>query len=285
MLSAKSTLVTSAFLLAASACASDGDDLFTTSALVTIHGEIRNPQSLASPTSLRLALVWAGARFNVARELSAASEFPARFELEIEELPPDDVWHSSATHPEVPEGLRFAYASVLGYEDVNANEQLDLVDATATEFIDRIVATNETRIIVYVEGTDEALALLSREVGANVPRGFSMIDRSGPERRVLAISEPYDLALATDPRLNDLMCQATPESGGGGGAVVIRLGAPEAYPSSDDPNLICAENGASYTYAVCTAVQDGPCRDIVSVCEGEQWSRPDPPPLDWPCSG
>jgi hypothetical protein len=53
----------------------------------------------------------------------------------------------------VPPDFAMAFGAVVAYEDLNGNGKLDLVDNSATSYIDRILGANESLALVYVQGT------------------------------------------------------------------------------------------------------------------------------------
>jgi hypothetical protein len=291
----KKLAATALLSLTALACGSFSDDPGAPTTLATIRGQVNIPAAMAAPSDFRVALVWSGVQYNIASELPVVGEFPAQFQIEIHDLPPEDAFHSAETEPNYPPpgDLRVAYGAVLGYEDLNHNQRLDLVDENATEFIDRVVATNPDMLVVFAEGSDEAFAEAARDLGLpSLPRGFSLLRlvESTPEvsspPEFLPITASYDLAISDDPRMNEQMCLITPESGSGGSGGLFHEGRPEVYPSPTDPNLTCYEDGAWYTYTLtCRVVEDGLCRGSFEVCNFEAWTRPDPVPSDWPCPG
>jgi hypothetical protein len=272
-----------------SACGGFSDDPGKPSVLATVKGEISNPNSVEAPNSLRVALVWTGIQYNVAQELEVVPQFPARFSLQIDQLPAENALVDSEDEELIPPGMRVAFGTVVGYVDENQNTRLDMVEVGAEHYVDQLVATNREIAIVYVEATDAALAEFEQATGLRPPRGFGFI-RRGPDVQSTTfppLSEDFELFLDSDPMLNELMCGSNigKGSGAGGSGVSYPEGRPAVYPSPSDPNLNCQAGGASYQIGTCEVRSQGACRGSVTFCRYVEWQRPDPVPPDWPCQG
>jgi hypothetical protein len=282
MMKTKSLLCATGLALTALACGSYADDPGAPTTIATIRGEVKSPDtSVAAPSNFRVALVWMGDPYNVATELSVVPKFPASFQLEIQHLPPKSAMQ---TDEEVP-GLKLAVGAVVGYEDLNGNGKLDMVDSGSAEFVDRVVATNESFVVLYTEGSKEAYQTLPEGFNMITP-GFGLLEvrasEGALELEFHPLTKPYDLTLVSDPRLNELMCTTTPGSSGGG-SYEVHEGRPAAYPDPADPNLICNSDAASYVLSECETISHGPCAGTETSCTAHYWYRPDPVPADWPC--
>jgi hypothetical protein len=277
----KTLLCASAVTLSAFGCGSYAEDPAAPTTIATIRGDVKNLEAAPTPSTFRVALVWMGEPYNVASELSLAPKFPASFELDIHQLPP----HSAMQTDNLLPNLKLAAGAVVGYEDVNGNGKLDMVDSDAAEFVDHVVATNEHMIVLYAEGSAETFAALPPEWSGIEP-GFNLMQLEVADGFVSLQFHPmstmYDLFLSTDPRVAELMCKSSPGESAGGGAE-IHMEQPATYPDPSDPHLTCGLNGESYVLEQCTTISEGPCKGTVTSCTGHTWWRPDPVPADWPC--
>ena len=277
-------------LVLTAGCGGFSEDSGKASVLATLEGRVENPNSAIVPQSMGVALVWHGATYRVAQELRVVPEFPVSFRLEIDQPPPASAMVTAENEPMIPTGARAAAGAVVGYEDLNQNGRLDMVEIGAERFVDRLVATNENLLVVYVEGSDAALAGFEQTMGGRPERGFGLMEivtnvPSVFEARFFPITEHYVLPLSDDPKLNALMCtQGDATQSSGGGATRIYDERPPAYPAPGDPNVQCAPDGSSYlTNRQCTTIEHGPCRGTETFCNHDMWRRPDPVPSDWPC--
>ncbi|MBI5545190.1 MAG: hypothetical protein HY901_14975, partial [Deltaproteobacteria bacterium] len=133
--------------------------------LATLRGEI-SLNGAAQPTGqVHVALAWyaestdeAGVHpIKVTQDLPITPTFPARFQLEITELPPAEAMRSDGE----AEGNRYAKASVLVYEDVNGNGRLDFTPGSSSSgVVDRLLGfpgedhgeDSSTYALAYWEG-------------------------------------------------------------------------------------------------------------------------------------
>jgi hypothetical protein len=281
-----------AFLLSilaatATACGGFADDPGEPNTLTTLQGEVRNPDELAVPSNLHVALIWTADGYNIPQELPLVPEFPARYELRITELPPTMPMAEEDDEPIGDGSGRWALGVVVGYEDGNGNGELDLstVDVPSP---DRVVAAHpDQKMVIYIEGSDAVLDALGQDLGTRPDRGFGFLTFKPSEEHLVdveygSISQPFDLMLTDDPQLSDVLCEAAPGSSASGGTV--RRGRPAGtHPSPSDPRLTCGEDGSSYSYETCTEYDQGLCRGTHTDCLSEIVPRPDPVPSDWPC--
>jgi hypothetical protein len=278
----KSMLCAASLLLAAFGCGSYADDPGAPTTIASIRGQVKNLESAPVPSNFRVALVWMGNPYNVASELSMVPKFPASFQLDVHHLPPKSALQ---TDDELLPGLKLAVGAVVGYEDLNGNGKLDMVDSDAAEFVDDVVAANESFVVLYTEGSAAAYAALPVEFSALEP-GFNLLevrfDDGAFEIQIHPITAMYDLFLSADARINEMMCTISPGSSGGG-STQLHEGQPPAYPDPQDPDLICDPNGASYVLTECTTISQGPCKGTETSCTAHYWYRPNPVPADWPC--
>ena len=81
--------------------------------------------------------------------------------------------------------FRIAVGTLVAYEDLNGNGQLDLLDENATQAIDRVVGVNEKLYVVYAEGTP------SGELAQfGIPKGFSLLQVPECIGTVTEVSDP-----------------------------------------------------------------------------------------------
>jgi len=209
-------------------------------------------------------------------------------------------------------GSLAAVGVVVAYLDKNGNGKLDLVPDGASGYVDQILATNETEVLIYFQGSVPAGASVGPGVqpqlgynlynaGCNdaVPVSYSPgslcttptvpdAGTAGPDcsntKAWLAFDTPVTLSVSNDPQVNNLMCQ-TPDSEGGeaSSATQTESGQPASYPDVCDANLACAADGSSYTYGSCQTVQTGLCEGTVTTCSSVQYLRPNTVPAGWPC--
>lgn len=161
--------------------------------LAVLQGELTNPEAMSTSSAVRVAVIWnCGSMdldmYRVSQEVEVEPVFPSRFRLELTEPPPADCmldpYAESEDYDEGPSGaggpgdpdvpapgpapapsntpqdiatagstLRVGVGTIAAYDDLNGNGKLDLVDPTASAYIDAVLGTNESLILVYVEGS------------------------------------------------------------------------------------------------------------------------------------
>lgn len=212
--------------------------------------------------------------------------------------------------------FKVAIGSLVAYEDLNGNGQLDLLDDQATTAIDRVVGVNEDLYVVYVEGTPQGdFAQL------NVPKGFSQVSIGRPkpctetadvggnepaipttdggarpvpmptvcenaDPSVLPIETVFTLPLTASARFTDFMCRGESSTIGVGMAspppIAQGENAEGYYPAPTDPKLRCKADGSGYTYTPCESSQNL-CGDRIE-CSSITVARPSSVPANWPCA-
>lgn len=277
--------------------------------VATIHGQLANPEGYAAGPNMRVAIVWGGesGRVRVSQDVAVEPVFPSQFRIDVRDLPPtealrvpDEKWRTATSS----DAFKMAVGTLVAYEDLNGDGQLDLLDSNATQAIDRVVGVNEDMYVVYTEG-----AATGKVAQLGLPRGFSLLrldacpvgsstssGSSGqpecdPTPHVQAIDTLFTLPLTGSPQLSSFMCMSeggTSVSGSGSAAANTADGsgsgtgaapAPQIYPAPNDPNLHCRADGSSYTYETCQTPQL--CGDTVCLAHIEE--RPAAPPANWPC--
>jgi hypothetical protein len=255
--------LTAASLALASGCGSFAEEPGESRPLGELSGQLGNRSTSAVPQHLGVALIWGGMEKRIVDELQVPPEFPASFTLEIDQPPPEENFLAG---PPFPEGFRIAFGSVIGYEDVNQNGRLDLVDEEATSFIDRVVAENPDLWVSYTEGSEEALDAAEPLYDNRPIRGLGLlrffIEGGNPHGTFVPLSAGFDLELSDGPLNDRVMCQ---------GERIYRNG---EYP----PGGRCEADGSRYVLE--------PEVDPSKVCKVftfAAFERPDPVPANWPC--
>ncbi|WP_394838563.1 hypothetical protein LVJ94_16830 [Pendulispora rubella] len=295
--------------LLAAACGSVSDDTDDPSVLATLHGTIRNPESIArGPGELRVAVVWSvfpkpqggggvnAPELHVSQDVAVNPAFPTGFTLDLRVPPPREAVQPIEKTP----GLKIAYGTLVAYEDVNGNGRLDLVDPTAVTFVDRIVALNQETILAFLEGTLPDPP--QRGTDGSTPRlGFNFLSvdlclfgtgGSGPctESKVLwkPIEAEISLALSNAPRFSQLMCQQGP----GGSTGLDRTEEhpageiPRSSPAGPREKSSCSDGGRVYRRQSCMSRSAGLCGEITESCVTDVYHLEPgvPAPSGWPCT-
>ena len=228
----RSLLLTSFALLSTltAGCGSLASDTDNPEPLAVLHGELTNPESVLLSSNVRVAVIWncgdTDTMYRATQEVEVKPVFPSRFRLELTEPPPagcmldpfaeedhnDDppqVGGSGGSPsgpgdpdvpPSTPQGLtgaagaaRMGIGTIAAYEDLNGNGKLDLVDPGAPEYVDRVVGTNESLLLVYVEGTIPQSWDEIRDSDGNLPGlGYNLLEFSEP----IATPQSGDVAVA-----------------------------------------------------------------------------------------
>jgi hypothetical protein len=77
--------------------------------------------------------------------------------------------------------FRLGIGTIAAYEDLNGNGKLDLVDPGAADYIDRVIGTNESLLLVYVEGTIPQGWNDIQDADGNMPSlGYNLLEFSEP---------------------------------------------------------------------------------------------------------
>ncbi len=195
------------------ACGSLEANTDSAPALATVNGSIINPDSLAVPESIRIAVVWRSnepGRFNVAEDLPVEPSLVS-FRIALGGPPPQAAMNTETSGPPgtacamAPDPtMQYAIGSVVAYEDVNRNGRLDLVANDAGAYVDRILATNETTSIVYIQGPlpvgHAAGCELPGETFGHAPKeGYNLLDLAPPCFPPGAVPGPTSNTLARPP--------------------------------------------------------------------------------------
>jgi hypothetical protein len=306
------------------------------SVLATIHGTVDAPQSVSLGSSpLAVAIVWAkpvaGSPQLVATSVAVTPNFPSSFSLDLTDLPPDSVMFDISNiecgappcdKPDAaPLHQRIALATLVVYEDVNRNGQLDLVPPGAPAYVDRIVGGSLQYGIVYSEQPlpqDQNYFPIPGKDGSVLKAGYNWVrvhrwdcepgdggwNGCRPSVFYRPIDTPVTLSMFELPEeqveADAFMCTVVPQSGGQSSyGIGPALGSspspmtPESpanfggpLPSSDDPELLC-DSPTSFRYSEnCTTTSSGVCLGNTTTCTEHVQVALAPgmaAPADWPC--
>ena len=301
------------------------------SPLAVIEGQLSTTSaSLKTPSNVRVAVVWnsSATGYKSSLDVNVSPVFPSKFRLELVEPPPASAMVGALdatpaptqdnplgqqvhvqTRPANANGsaTRYAIGSIVAYEDLNGDGQLNLVDGGQSP-IDRVLGTNASLLVVYVEGDVPAVDpfyassvptrgynLLKAPRCAPAKRGLGAPPEACEPRAWLSISTPYELALTAEPQLAELMCAsafgqstASPTSSNvapGEEPPPAPGPGPAGWPKRDDANLVCSADGKTYSYYECTSTSEGLCKATHERCSVDVRAWPSsPPPAEWPCT-
>jgi hypothetical protein len=284
------------------------------STLATVQGTIENPQDLSladSSSPIRVAIVWAvratsdangGATVRVAQDVAVSAQLPSNFRLDLTQLPPPEAMYRDPDYPSV----RSAFGTIVAYQDLNNNGQLDLIDANATNTIDRVLAIPFDDVVYYLEGDVSTVADAGVDDNGAPPRlGFSFYEiqplhewacSGGP---IIAaevpptpcpgflwkrIDTPLTLTISDTPALPAAVCRTVAIGGSEftTGTVHAPGELPPTLPVKSDPLLACDPGGLSLSYYACTISATTLC-NVSLTCIGDEYSLNGPPPSGWPC--
>lgn len=217
--------------------------------------------------------------------------------------------------------FKVAVGTLVAYEDLNGNGQLDLLDQAATVAIDRVVGVNKDLYVLYAEGT----ATQPEMVKLGVKSGFSLLQipdcvgeatdvggtptdkpntlaDAGPatvtpedtvdtmctaDPKILGIDTLFTLPLTASPKLSEFMCKGEGSiSGltgtGGGSAPKVSGVAPSPETSYPLPSDPSLYCRRDGSSYTYTKCETAKlCGD--SVCESAIVTRPTAPTASWPC--
>src|SRR5262249_3728199 len=110
---------------------------------VTFFGGVTSPE-VQTPADVRVALVLGkrepeGNVLRAGQELAVKAEFPVRFRLEVNSLPPAEVMNWRSVNGQLDPSFRYATGTLIVYEDVNGNGALDLLSSDAQSSVDRVL--------------------------------------------------------------------------------------------------------------------------------------------------
>lgn len=254
---------------------------------LTLRGAISGDGPAPELGEVRVALAWiaptagpAGRALRVAEDLALRSALPARFELELRALPPED---SLAT---LAGGARQAEGVLLLYEDRDGDGQLGLRATRLAPAADRLLGTAERLSLLYYEGAPPATAWIAPARGFNLHEAPSYAGPSvgcdercvpGPigEPRLLPLDTPLPLRLTGAPALPRHLC-ADP----GAAAEVVTCSGAACLPPPG-ATVVCTGDGLSYVFQLCPSDQ-GLCNAWSCRYGGGTRTAGRAPP-GWPC--
>jgi hypothetical protein len=311
-----------------SACGSLDGHTGTPGTLATVQGALLDPSGYGVHDDVRVAVVWQnveGNTYSVAEDLPVQPVFPSSFVVQLDGPPPAAALGIPQGF-DVPLGV----GVVVAYEDLNGDGKLDLVPSDAGAFIDRIVGANENLYLVYIGGPVPPHATQgfvgtptpgynlvqttfcqtpggysggagssssggsgsgsSGDTEAGVPTNDGGPACSPPPPQWLPVTTAYDLAVSSDPKVNQIMCESGgsgASSGTGEGSGPWDVGAqgtpPGGYPSPTDPGLTC-QGSTGYFDQQCVTVQQAICGPSMTSCTAIQVELGSAsPPAGWPC--
>ncbi|MCP4598930.1 MAG: hypothetical protein GY847_00040 [Proteobacteria bacterium] len=288
--------------------------------LWTIKGNIVNIEQGLEFSNLRAAFLWDNPNIRfIAQDISLNTEFPAKFTLDLFELPPEKVMQSAEylieneddmdeddepdldadteteteTDYEVDGGEKFlqpmagssdlvAVAYLVVYDDRNSNGNLDMLSIDANELVDYVLGPGEFYNVVFLE-SDNEMALaddLMLDPGLNI-----FCDGCDKDPNYLKISLENELAitLVDDPELQPYMCEIQLDDDGTG--EYISSASLEEIPQ--DAEINCSEDGYSLTFSSTNVKKTGGdiCGSITTTwIEGDSSiPKNQPVPDGWPC--
>lgn len=257
------------------------------STLVTLHGSVQSQSGALSGSDVRVALIWeSGESHALAVDEPVKAEFPASFSLPVTSAPPSGF----IVPNDKVGGAKVAVGMLIAYEDQNKNGKLDLLDETSTKAIDKVVGTDRTNLLVYIESAPNGFDGMKDDKGA-VPRlGFNILkpDANGNGFVWQPISTQLVLTEDSSADAQTLMCKSGGSSESGVGysktAPAGVIGPNGAYPAPDDPNLACnASTPDQYSYTVDTLTLNKPCVQQYQSVTTVYSKQPGTSPAGWPC--
>jgi len=264
------------------------------------------------------------AGFKSSHDISVEAVFPSRFRLELKDLPPASAMVAAGserqpdptednplstqvkTYPRTADAHgKYAFGSIVAYEDKNGNGRLDLLSPDAPE-IDRVLGVNDALVLVYLEGDTSSASILGANgtpvKGYNLLRTPACVAKKSTDGAAptpcdpgtwLPISTLYELPLTAEPQLAAVMC-ADPDGSSSVSATKsnVKPGqplppapGPDGWPKKDDENLVCASDGKSYAYFRCQTTSLGLCKGAHETCTENSYGLPSAtPPPEWPCA-
>jgi len=269
----------------------------------TLHGRITQSSVAVTSPEVRVALVWekldeSDAAMNtlrVAQELGVRTQFPVDFQIDVNQLPPEEAMNRipmQGTTPAYWPNVRVAIGTILVYEDTNRNGVADLVPIGATTSIDRVLGVAPNLSVIYIEGDPPPP---SASNGIAFARGFNLAQspsltlapgqcsaQSSGTFAILPLSTTIEIALSAQPELATYLCaQAPPMGGSGSGMCTAGPNGVVCPPDLPPPGAtVCCGTDRSYVYRYCPA-PTSLCAG--TLCQYGGGYAMQPLPADWPC--
>jgi hypothetical protein len=281
-----------------------------------VAGSITNPSSLpVAGDAFRVAVVWDrsgqaladggyAADRRTTQDIAVTPVFPAQFQLDLSELPPDLQPFGELFGTTGDVDLRGVAGHVVAYEDKNHDGTLDLVTGSAGAFVDRVLGEANLPLL-YLEGTmpsDASLVANAKDAVGNLPsQGFNAVESYCVSHKTppagqscdsafewVPLSTPVTIALSADPKLADVMCKELPSSTSAERSNDHPPGeVPPTFPPAGDPGVKCASDGRSYVDTTDkTDAPPGICQASVATHDVETYTLATgaAAPSGWPCT-
>ncbi len=267
------------------ACGSLPEDEGDPSTLVTLNGAVSSTSGSLGSGKVGVALLWYSSLSHaVAAEIAPESASLNGFSLAVTQPPPKAFM--GPLDDDDPKSTKGAWAMLVAYEDLNGNGKLDLLDVSSTKAIDKIVARDADRLLVYLDGAPPPD--LTDPTGAKPQPGFNIasISKQGDEFAWVPLSTKLVLTEDASDDAQSLMCVDGTMGTGSGSTTQAAPGVkgPDGeYPSASDPNLSCEVGDNQYGYSIDTVVYDGPCYQEHSIETTIYTHAEATPPAGWPC--
>jgi hypothetical protein len=258
---------------------------------VTFSGVVTSA-SIETPSEVRVALAWKrrdpeGNLLRVAQELAVRAEFPARFQLDVTSLPPEEAMNLR----KLPDGsgdpaFRYSTGTLLVYQDGNGNGTLDLLPIDAQSTIDRVLGAPARLSVFYLERTPPAEGGSGALPGFNLRLEAPQADPApgaspcastslGPQQ-YLPLGTEIEVALTGAPELSRQVCERSPPAQN---VECVGDACPAPAPGAE---VTCSADGAAFVAKL--------CQPAGSLC-GSVWcdftcgrrSLAEPLPAAWPC--
>jgi hypothetical protein len=288
-----------AALLAAGgvACGDLGDPDASPAVLASFRGALTDMDGVEVEGELRVALIWrhneadgwlpAGTQpYHIAEDVPVTTELPARFTLELTTPPPVAALRAvtaDSGDTDFPPGSSYAVGALVVYDDRDGDGTLDLLDAGATEEIDRVVGARGDLEVWYVLGGVPRTA--GQDGGGTydfLQLGYQLVEWADEGGRLVTEA---DIPLTVAETLRSIVCA---DPFGAPFQIVMHEGGdwPESFPT-DPETFECGADGLFLTWdrTGCHAVHwDTLCPTNV-ICPLDNWYVGDPaaPPEGWPC--
>ncbi len=261
---------------------------------VSLSGVITS-SSIATPSQVRVALVWKhrdpeGNLLRSAQELAVEAQFPVRFRLDINSLPPTESMNQRKTADgQFDPNWRYATATLIVYEDADGNGVLDLLSSDVEPTVDRVLGAPEHLSVFYVEGSAVQRGGPGAQLGFNLRREPLLADPAPGDsqcaqvpvgsQEYLPLSTEIPVALTAAPELSREMCAVMGPTSTDGGCTGPTCPSTSIPPGTQ---VTCSSDQTAFVYKVCQSA-GGLCGSVSCqyVCGRRLPSDPIPP--DWPC--
>ncbi|MBW1808498.1 MAG: hypothetical protein JRJ87_09920 [Deltaproteobacteria bacterium] len=250
-------------------------------ALWTLNCKIEQVQPGLDTGDLRVALVWArnlGPTNGVAtinQDLPIKPEFPAKFSLDLFNLPPEDALIEGQGDLV---GLEIAVGILMVYDDRNHNQELDILPAGAQRPVDYLLGPAEQYRLVFAQGkpTGQSIDGLAIEAGMNL---LLLSGQFGTEK--IPFDATLALSLVDSMASQHMMCIIPP----GYTASSEDLGSVDHTAIPSDATINCRADGYQLDFTYTVWHQAGVCGDITEIRYSGSSSieQGQAPPDGWPC--